>query len=506
MDQRAASTVNDRLAGDNLFLRTRAAGARRKAPALAVLALAAALFAPHGPLRAALLLSDSPTAEPRIDFRTVVVRPVGPGDRLRVTVFLAFRVRDGGRPPHPLSLLLPAGANPESVVAQAMSLDRFDRTWTHAKDLEAAFHHRARMEQRGTMCLMAGIGLCGGPPAWLLIAPRWPPSGPGLTAVVPERPSLPPAGLPKVRAVRVAPAAAQLRRIAGSLDPETLTALRPFRDGHVIVVDVTPTAESRETWRQPSESGVRVAYEIDVPADQEAFECRMPLLLRAGDAPALTRVYIAAPWDRTAEFSSGVTTTRPDAPQAMVNRAMDAFGASDSFRRNRLRTAAGTLVTSVPAGSGGRTTRAVIVGSHGGSVRLRLQGSHAGAARVTSVAAGTILYSLLWLVPIVLHAVSAWFGIRVYLWLTGFPRPPDLLRRYLLLVVLSPLLTPWFVLKWTCAPPRLPDDGDRSGALGALDVSTFECVARLVVWALLVCVNWVVLSLITGLASRVRFG
>ena len=84
-------------------------------------------------------------------------------------------------------------------------------------------------------------------------------------------------------------------------------------------------------------------------------------------------------------------------------------------------------------------------------------------------------------------------------------RPPAFGRKYALVAALGPVLTPWFMLRFVRGPAGVAPKDDESGALGVLSASTYDCLARLIVWGLLVCTGWAVMGGITRAALALRF-
>lgn len=273
----------------------------------------------------------------------------------------------------------------------------------------------------------------------------------------------------------------------------------------MIVVDFSAPPESDASFRQAAAAGIRVTYETPIPQGESSRSLRLPTLA-APEAPALTRIYVAARW-RQAAFFEGVRFDE-DAPSAqkIADDAAAAFGRTDLARRSWLDDAACARHSSTLNASGGYTQRAVVCGRDLSDVRVRIESSGAGALRATGTGVGALLYSLLWPLTAAAYLAALWLAIRAYLWLVSSPMPPGWRRVYAFLLVLSPLLTPWFLLRYVRRPWPPNDDGDRSGALGALSTGTYDCIARLVVWALVVCSTWAVVQTLAELAARLRFG
>jgi len=453
---------------------------------------------------AAILVPATPADAGRIDYQTVIVRPSSENALARVTIFCAFRLRRPVSGSGEASLLIPVDGLPESAVAQAVALDRFDRTATHAADLEKAFYDEARMTRRGRVCLATAIGAGGGLPAWLLLAPRWPPRAPPLTAVV-HAPSAADEALPVVKTIRVVPTQQYMRLSADRLEPRTLEALRPFRRGSMIVVEFSAPAESDASYRRAAATGIRVTYEAPIPRSDSSPSLRLPTTT-ALEAPALTRIYVAAHWRQEVFFEGIRFDEDAPSPQKIADDATALSGLPEWARRSRLARTACARRSSTLTVSGDRTLRVVVRGRDLPDVRVHIENSGAGALRATGTAVGTILYGLLWPLTAAAYLAALWLALRVYLWLISSPVPPEWRRAYVLSVALSPLLTLWFLLRYVRRPWPPSDDGNRSGALGVLSMATYDCVARLVVWALVVCSTWVVVRTLAGVAARLRFG
>ena len=66
----------------------------------------------------------------RVDFRTVILTPASREGRMHVTEFVGSRIAAAMENP-PFLLFQPVEGVPESVSAQAMTLQDFDRVYTH---------------------------------------------------------------------------------------------------------------------------------------------------------------------------------------------------------------------------------------------------------------------------------------------------------------------------------------------------------------------------------------
>ena len=111
----------------------------------------------------------------------------------------------------------------------------------------------------------------------------------------------------------------------------------------------------------------------------------------------------------------------------------------------------------------------------------------------------------LWLLAAAAYLLGIWGGLRVYLWLIGMARPAAFGTKYALVAALGPILTPWFMLRFAGGPGGTAAKDDESGALGVLSASTYDCLARLIVWGLLICAGWAVMGGITRAALALRF-
>ena len=78
-------------------------------------------------------------------------------------------------------------------------------------------------------------------------------------------------------------------------------------------------------------------------------------------------------------------------------------------------------------------------------------------------------------------------------------------RKYALIAALGPVLTPWFMLRFIGSSDDASVKDDEGGAMGVLSASTYDCLARLIVWGLLVCGGWAVIGAITRAALALRF-
>jgi len=478
---------------------------RRRARKSALAGLLILTFATCSPCAGAILVPAGAGTHPRIDFRTVILSPAAREGWVRVTAFFGFRVPEGDPPDQPLLWVLPVEGIPREVSAQAMSLSGFDRQFTHGSDLEGAFFSRVRAERTAASCLCASIAANGGLPAWYLLSRRWPPGGPSLTAVVPiqETAAL---ELHRIEDVRVVRARDELERRSGALDARARAAIRRFSDACLIVVTVAPATSGPKAINKYARSGIRISYEAPLSgSDHEVF--RFPLATTPQAAPpALTRIYVSSPWSCRAEINLPGNRISGGPPQAIVNAVLGAFGYSKQFRASRTRAEESVSISSVRTGCGGETVRAVCAFADlDGKMEVVFRSSAARALRVMMSAAGTVLYGLLWPLTALLYLAGLWAAVRAYFWMTLFPRPEALLRRTALIAALGPVLTPWFMLRFFRPPGALPSDGDETGALGVLSMEKYECLVRLVLWALLVCVNWAVIRWVAQLALWLRF-
>lgn len=460
---------------------------------------------PLGTCAAAILWSEGKGPQPRLDFQTIIVRPSAREGKARVTAFFAFRVPECTGAVPRLMLFLPVDGFPEAVRVQAMSLSGFDHSYTHADDLEGAFYRRVRAEQTGKACLFTSIAATGGPPAWLLLSPHWPPMGPALTAVVPP-PAEAPLRLPTVERVRVISSHDMPARLPEGMNPALRRALQQSRKGYVIAAELVPVHASPAEMGRPADTGVRISYVAPTRVGTNGAVFRLALANTSGaDPPALSRVYAAAPWNRHVDVHLADAFRTQAPPQRLANDALAAFGYSEEFRRRSAQATSAIHVGSIRTADSGETTRIVAASRDlGDDMVVVFRRSATGVMRVALLAAGAVLHSLLWPVTGLLYLAGVWYAVRAYLWMTRLPQPESLLRRAALIAALGPVLTPWFMLKYVS--PAGPPDGDDSGALGSLSMPTYECVARLVLWALLICGNWAVIVSLGGIACRLRFG
>ncbi len=446
------------------------------------------------------------TGAARADFRTVILAPSLREGWVHVTEFVGFRAAAGAGSA-PFFLFQPVEGVPEFVSAQAMTLQAFDGMYTYRARFEGAFYERARAERTVARCLFGTIGASGGLPAWALLAERWPLSGPAITAVAapPESPGSP--GLYSVREVRVL-RAAELRGRSGLNPSERVkAAVGRLREGCLIVVSGSCSVSEQQEVERLATSGVAISYDAPMRSDAGMESFQMPL---PGDSPespaALTRLYAVIPSSRAGEVTFPVTRGGEVPPQRLVNDAMAGFGRSAQFRKVWAGEHAGVNISFVRSEGGGATSRLTAAFRDiSGDIRITQRHSFAAIATVVRQKAGAVVLRGLWLLAAASYLLGIWGGLRVYLWLTGMPRPAAFRRNYALVAALGPVLTPWFMLRFAGKPDDAAAKDDEGGALGVLSASTYDCLARLIVWGLLVCGGWAVMGAITQAALALRF-
>ena len=457
------------------------------------------------PCLAAVLCPENPADRVRLDCRTVIVQPAADDGRVRVDAFFGFRTLS--TKPCRLLLILPVAGPVESAKAQAMTLTAFDAAYTHGENLESAFYRATQSRAKGKLCTFTGIGAGSGLPGWILLALRWNTHGPAMTAVVPP-PRLHSDALPEVMSVEVIRGAALLRRLPNTLAPSVRSTLQKYRRGFFVVASVvapgTPDAEQGRF----ADSGVRVSFKAAGSQMEDEWVYRFPLATDpATEAPALSRFYVVSPWNRRAALHLPYEPGRPGSPQRVVNNVLALFDRPERIRADRADEAPCVKVTSIGTPSGGQTIRAVATFQRSDEDMVATFKRYpAGAMRVTLMAVGTVLDGLLWPLVGAIILASVWYAMRTYFWATQLPTPKSPWRSYALIVALGPLLTPWFMLRYLAPGGKLPEDPDTSGALGVLPMRTYECLVRLLLWALIVCVNWALIGGLADLAYCLRFG
>jgi hypothetical protein len=140
-----------------------------------------------------------------------------------------------------------------------------------------------------------------------------------------------------------------------------------------------------------------------------------------------------------------------------------------------------------------------------GDIRITQRRSFTGIATIVRQKAGAVILRALWLLAAMLYLLGIWGGLRVYLWLTGMARPAEFETEVALVAALGPILTPWFMLRFAGRPGDTAAKDDENGALGVLSASTYDCLARLIVWGLLICAGWAVMGALTRAALALRF-
>jgi len=448
--------------------------------------------------------SDEPGI--RVDFQTILLSPSAREGHLQTDIFFGFHVSEKVRHDKPFSILVPVDGIPLSVKAQAMTLSEFDRRYTHATDMESGFYARVRAERAGRTCLYTSIAATAGPPAWFLLAPRWPPKGPPLTAVIPA-PQAEGNLHHSVHDVRITTRDDALRDMSGLLASRSLRALRNSESDYLIETSFTPVRTSDRRMKEHATKGIRISYEAPLQNHDDEWRMQLPLLRSpSSTSVALTRIYVSMPANRNIELDIPEDQDTPASPQGLVNGVLGAFGYSDAFRASTAQARAGTSVSSVRTAHGGKTTRVVASFAHSdAALSLRMSKSAAGPARTAAAALGALLLGLLWPLALILYAAGLWATARAYFWMISLPKLDHSPRKMAILAGLFPILTPWIALRFLAPAGDLPHDGDESGALGVLPMRYYDCVARLVLWGALICANWAILESVLRLALHLRF-
>jgi hypothetical protein len=480
---------------------------RRRAWLLRLLAFLLAV-ACATPAAAAALQVASDAATARTDVRTVILAPSPREGWIRVTEFVAFRIAAASENPAFL-LLQPVEGMPESVSAQPMTLRAFDRIHTHAAQLEGAFYERAREERTVARCLFGTIGANGGLPAWALLAARWPLHGPAITAVAlpPESRASP--QLHAVRAVKVLRAAEfsmAFRSSAMNPGERVREMVSRLREGCLIVVSGAGAASEPKDMEELATCGVAISYDAPMRAEAGAESFQMPLPGDSPEAPAaLTRLYVVIPSNRVGQNSFPVSRGGAVPPQRLVNGALGAFGLSEPLRKAWAAERAGVNISFVRSEGGSATSRLTAAFQDiSGDIRIAQHRSFTGAVTILAQKAGAAVLRWMWPLTAALYLLGIWAGLRVYLWLIGLARPAAFGAKYALVAALGPILTPWFMLRFAGRPDEAAID-DESEALGVLPASVYGCLARLIVWGLLICAGWAVMGGITAAALALRF-
>lgn len=120
-------------------------------------------------------------------------------------------------------------------------------------------------------------------------------------------------------------------------------------------------------------------------------------------------------------------------------------------------------------------------------------------------AIGEILMMGLWPVACFLFMGGIGWSKKVYLWMMGVPDKVDSGRKLAIHALLFPILTPWLVLRWS-RPELSEADDEGDDALSVLPSVEYDALSRLVVWGLLVAVNWALLESYAAFALWLRFG
>jgi len=449
-----------------------------------------------------------PAAACRLDLHTLVLEPA-PSGRIHVTAFFGLRLL---QPETPARLFIPVDAGARNIALQALSRAEFDARHVHRPDLEGAFYSWSRARRNAAWITRAAIGLTGGLPAWLYLLPNWPRHGPAETAVVPiaatERglsrsaPDSSAGGGFVITDARLLVGADALGALSPEHHPAASAALRRSNAAAALAVTLRPAPGGVPDVLRFATHGVRLSYET--PLRHEAAGRRvLPVPCLPGVAPALTRIYARSPWHGRLdiELPPGARPTGP--AQALVARVLSSYDGEMPLNEARRRA---VNLSSVRALDGRRTTR--LVGAFGSwaedaDILLDFVPVETLSPVRTGMGAGLLLAA--WPALLAVYLLLIFLGARAYLWLLGAPSLALNRRAFLLLLALAPLATPWLMLR-RLAPNPLPAPTPEDGALAVLSPRHYDALVRLLLWAILVCLNWLVILSVVRIALALRYG
>lgn len=436
-----------------------------------------------------------PAPPPRIDFHTVLLEPA-PSGRVRVTAFFGFDPLVEGATTY---LFIPVDGEPQAMKAQAMDRADFDARYVHRSEMEGAFYSWSRAQRNADWLVRSSIGLGGGIPAWLVLAAQWPKHGPAITAVVPGK-GTPGRGY-AVAAARLLVSEEDVKRLPAEWHGQAGAALRRSNSSTAIAVALRPEAGFAPDPAHPASHGVRISYEA--PLRHEAGRRVFLIPAVAGTTPVLTRLYARSPWQGRLEVELPADTAQSSPSQRVVERALQGYD-QDATSGARPRS---VNVTTVRALDGRFTTR--LVGAFGpwaedAAVVFDFSPVETLSPVRTGMGAGLLLAA--WPAALLAYLVVLLGAARLYLWLIGAPSPALDRKRFILLAALGPLATPWVMLR-ALAPKELPEAGSGDdGALSVMKPRDYDAVARVVVWGVIVCVNWLIVLTIVRVGLALRYG
>ena len=436
-----------------------------------------------------------PVVPPRIDFHTVLLEPA-PSGRIRVTTFFGFSPPVDGAP---VRLFIAVDGEPQSMSAQAVSRADFDARWVHRSEMEGAFHSWSRAQRNAEWLVRSAIGLSGGLPAWAILAARWPQHGPACTAVVLSGAAA--GGGWQIAEARLLVSEEDVKKLSIELHAPAHAALRQSNSTTAIAITVRPTADFKPDSARPAAFGVRLAY--DAPLRQQSGRRVFLVPCVVGSAPALTRLYARSPWQGRLEVELPQGAQQAEPSQLLVTRALEGFAVEASGPAPR-RTA---NLTTVRALDGRFTTRMVgIFGPWADDVEVVFDFSPVETLSPARTGMGAGLLLAAWPAVLAVYLLLLLGAARLYLWMIGMPSLVLDRKRFVLLALLGPLATPWVMLR-PLAPKELPAPSrDEEGALSVMSPREYDAVARLVVWAVFLFVNWFVILSVVRIGLALRYG
>jgi hypothetical protein len=417
-----------------------------------------------------------------------------------VTRFLAFRAPAEGNLSSRLLFLQPVEGPPGDVRAQIMTSGAFEQTYLATNTTELGFYRRALSERKLRLCLFTEIGMNGGLPAWPILWRSWRLDAPAITAVANWRRTTAPRDLHAVADLQVAPYSA-----VGDLPARLRGPLREaagrLRQPYVIIVSVAPALSFGANAEDEAVAGLRLSYNFPLQEDASPERIIVPPLVGSyAERVPLVRTYAVAP---PATRLVGLGTAGPDSdtPQQLVNSALESMRS-----RSGKVLPSESVVTKTHSLEDHAVLRRVATRADAREeISLTLRRGGIGALGALRRAVGEVILATLWPITFLLYLFGVWWAAKGQSWLTGARDAKEPIRGLALCAVLFPVLTPWLMLRYA-RTASLPREGESGDALSVLPPVEYEALTRLLVWALLIAVNWAALESVARLGMWLRFG
>jgi hypothetical protein len=417
-----------------------------------------------------------------------------------VTRFIPFRAPAEANLASRLVFVQPVEGAPRDITAQIMSVGAFERSYVSTRKTEQAFYAQAVSTGKVRQCLFVEIGMNGGLPAWPILWKSWSTAAPAITAVTSWDVPASTGDLHAVADLQVLPLS-MIDALPSSLRQPTRSAVEGLKDPYLIVVSMAPALSFDDPLGHPATAGLRLSCTVPLSAGEDQHTVQLPPMIGdySGTVP-LMRTYVVAPpgiavsdrWDPPAASVM---------PQQLVNEALDVL--SLRVKRNLPST---RVATSTRLMDNTCIHRRVATSEDSRQrITLLWQESGMGVLGALRRTVGELLVVGLWPVTCVLYLIGVWWSRKAYLWLIGTRETPDSPKRFALCAVLFPVLTPWLLLRYS-EPASARADADDADALSVLPLIEFDALARLIVAALLVAVNWAALESVARLGMWLRFG